>query len=148
MIFVLLFSFALAASCFYVAWAGDRDEKIALFAYGLASIVSAYVVSPLSVRFRGLEWSVMAVDAMLLMPFLWIVLRSTRNWPLWMTAIQVVSIVTNSVVMSAASRHAYAANLYLLSYGVLGSIVVGSYRSRKQRLAGQFTFEHVSLDDD
>lgn len=140
MIFVVLFSFALAASCFYVAWAGDRDEKIAILLYSGASILSAYVVSPLAVRFGGVEWSVMAVDASLLAPFLVITVRSTRHWPLWMTAFQTVSVVTNSVALSPVSRHAYAETLYFLSCGVLTTIVAGSFRSRRRRKAQPFEF--------
>lgn len=140
MIFVVVFAVALATSCFVVAWAGDRDEKIAIACYGGASLLSAYVVSPLSVRFRGVEWPVMVVDIALLVPFLWIVIRSERNWPLWTTAIQIVSIIANSVVVSAASRHAYAANLYLLSIAILVSIVAGSINSRRIRKSGRFEF--------
>jgi hypothetical protein len=133
MILALLYWFALAVSSFYVAWVGDRDEKVGIALYGAASIVSAYVVSPLTVRFRGLEWSVMIVDLSLLVPFVLIVLRSQRRWPLWMTAFQVVSIVANTVVLSQASRRAYAETLYLLSFAILFTFVAGGHGSRKQR---------------
>jgi hypothetical protein len=138
MTFALLYWFTLAAAALFVGLTGDQDEKVAVTLYGVASIVTAEVVSPLAVRFRGLEWSVMIVDGVVLLAFLMIVLRSARIWPLWMTAMQVVSLVTNSVVLSPASRHAYAATLYLLSFGVLGAIVIGSYRSWKQRFDGPF----------
>jgi len=137
---VALYAFALAASSFFVAWAGDRDEKIAIALYGVASIVSAWVVTPLTVRFHSVEGSVMTVDVALLVPFLLIVVQSTRNWPLWCTAFQVVTVVANSVVLSPASRHAYAATLYLLSYGVLAAIVAGAINSRRRRLQGRFLF--------
>lgn len=130
MSFALFYWFALAASCFFVAWTGDRDEKSCIAIYGIASIASAYVVSPLATRFKGLEWSVMAVDLCLLAPFLVIVLRSVRHWPLWATAFQVVSVITNTVVLSHASRRAYAETLYVLSFCILGAIMVGSWRSR------------------
>jgi len=133
MILALLYWFALAASSFYVAWVGDRDEKVGIALYAAASILTAYVVSPMAVRFRGLEWSVMVVDVSLLVPFALIVVRSQRNWPLWMTAFQVVSVIANTVVVSRASRHAYAETLYLLSFAILFTFVAAGYRSRRLR---------------
>ena len=132
MTLVLLYWFALAASSFVAAWAGDRHEKICIALYGAGSIITAYFVSPLATRFRGLEWSVLAVDVALLVPFIMIVVRSTRHWPLWMTAFQVVGIVTNTVVLSQVSRRAYAETISVLAYGILVTIVVGSLRSRQQ----------------
>lgn len=133
MSFALFYWFALAIACFVVAWTGEREEKRCIAIYGVASIISAYVVSPLATRFKGPEWSVMAVDVCLLAPFLLSVLRSARHWPIWVTAFQVVSVVTNTVVVSHASRRAYAETLYILSFCILGTIVAGSWRSRAYR---------------
>lgn len=138
MIFELAYWFALAIAASFVAFTGDRDEKAAITLYGAASILSAEVVSPMAVRFNGVEWPVLTVDVFVLIAFVSIVLRSTRMWPLWMTAMQVVSLVANTVVLSPASRHAYAAALYLLSYGVLAAIAIGSYRSWIWRKAGPY----------
>jgi hypothetical protein len=130
---VILFWTTLALGCVFVAWAGDRDEKICIGSYAIASILSALVISPLSTRMRHVEWPMFGVDAVLFLVFLAFVVRSRRYWPLWTTGLQVVSLVTNSVVLGPATPRAYAMTLGILAYAILGSIFVGAFRSRRAR---------------
>lgn len=133
MILALLFWTTLALSCVYVAWAGERDEKICIAAYALASVASTYAISPLPARLHAMEWSMFGIDLALLLVFLIFVVRSKRYWPLWTTGMQVVSLVGYTAVVSAVRPWTGGMTLGIIAYAILATIVVGARRSARRR---------------
>lgn len=133
MILALIFWATLAVSYVYVAWAGERDEKICISAYAAASIVSTYAISPMPVRLQSMEWAMFAVDVLLLFVFLVFVVCSKRYWPLWTTGLQVVSLVGYSAVMSRVRPWTGGMTLGIIAYAILATIVIGARRSSARR---------------
>lgn len=131
MVLVTIFWAILAASCAYVASVGGRAEKICMGSYAIASVVSAFIVSPMPLRFRSVEWPMLAVDLLLLLVFLTFVVRSKAYWPLWTTAFQVVTLIAHTSVLGAVSRRAYAMSLAIFAYAIIGTIIVGAYSHRR-----------------
>ena len=133
MTLVIIFWVTLTLCCVFVACVGERDEKICIAAYAIASIASARAISPMAVRLRSVEWSMFAIDVLLLLVFLVFVVRSRRYWPLWTTGIQVVSLLGNTAVLSRATRHAFAMTLAIMAYGILATLLAAAIRSHLRR---------------
>ena len=133
MTLVIIYWMTLILCCAIVAWVGERDEKVCIAAYAIASILSARAVSPMATRLRTVEWPLLGVDVLMLLVFLVFVVRSRRYWPLWTTGIQVVSLLGNTAVLSRATRHAYAMTLAIMAYGILSTLLIAALRSHLRR---------------
>lgn len=118
----------------YAMWRGRSDERIVASVCLLASLATRFAISPLQVRYASLETGLMIIDALVLVAFVWIALRSQRFWPLWIAGLQ----LTNSIshVMKLAEfdlvPRAYGAAAALWSYPILLIILIGTWRSHQR----------------
>jgi len=125
----------LLLTCAFAFWRGQSDERIAAAACLFATIATRLVISPVAVRYTGLEVGLVLIDAAVLAAFVAIALRSSRFWPLWVAGLQ----LTNSLahLMKAVDLdlmpRAYAAAAVFWSYPILIIIIVGTWRSQRRR---------------
>ena len=123
----------LLLTCACALWRGRSDERIAALACLLATVATRLVISPVAVRYTGVEFGLLAVDLALLVAFLAIAVRSHRFWPLWVAGLQ----LTNSLahLMKAIEfdlmPRAYAAAAVFWSYPILVIILIGAWRTRR-----------------
>lgn len=117
----------------YALWRGRRDERIAASVCLLASVATRLAVSPLAVRYSGLEFGLLLIDGLVLAAFVAIALPSNRFWPLWVAGIQLTNSLAHlmKVIESDLLPTAYAAAAALWSYPILLIIIVGTWRSHR-----------------
>jgi hypothetical protein len=135
----LLFWAVLVAICGYAFARGTRDERLAAAACLIASVLTHFAVSPLQVRYSGIEGGLVAIDIAMLVVFVAIALRSHRFWPLWVAGLQLtmsMAHVMKAVDLQLMPR-AYAAAAVFWSYPILLIIFVGAWRSHRRTLADQ-----------
>lgn len=126
----------LLAVAAYAFARGRIDERSAAGICIAATLATRLVHSPLADRFAGVEIGVLAVDLLALAGFTVIALRSDRFWPLWVTGLQLTTIVAHllKAIHIDLLPHAYAAAARLWVYPIFLIIVVGTWRSHQRRL--------------
>lgn len=118
---------------------GHRDERLAALTCVVASVASLVLLSTRSGYYSNLEVGVALIDLFTLLTFLWIALRSSRFWPLWVAGLQ----------MTASSGHVfklidpnllpvvYATSLASWSYPILVIIAIGVWRGHRADANGE-----------
>lgn len=122
--------------CGYALWRGRRDERIAASICLGASIATRFVISPLTVRYTGLEAGLLIIDALVLAGFVAIALRSERFWPLWIAGLQLTSSLSH--LMKAVELDllpkAYAAAAVFWSYPILIILAIATWRGHRRQV--------------
>jgi hypothetical protein len=77
----------LLASSAYALAKGGRPERIAATTLLCGALMSLSAARPLQLRFHHLERGILAIDLVILGIFLWLSLRTTRFWPMWIAAL-------------------------------------------------------------
>lgn len=123
----------LLAVAAYAFARGRIDERSAAVICIAATIATRLVHSPLTDRFAGVEFGVLAVDLLALTGFVVIALRSDRFWPLWVAGLQLTTIVAHllKAIHVDLVPQAYAAGARLWVYPIFLIIVVGTWRSHR-----------------
>lgn len=128
-----VFRVLLITSCTYALWRGQSEERIVALVSILATIASRFALSPLSVRYRGVETGVLVVDLLVLATFVLVALRSPRFWPLWAAGLQLTSSAAH--LMKAIDEHllpiAYGTAVAMWSYPILIILAVATWRTRR-----------------
>ncbi len=134
----------LALTCGYALWRGHSDARVSASVCIVASVVTAFVLSPFSTRYAGVETGELIVDAIVLLAFILVALRSERFWPLWVAGFQLTSSTAHLLksIDLGLMAQAYAAGARLWSYPILLIIAVGAWRGRRRALA-QHSIEAV-----
>jgi len=132
----ILFNFLLLATCLLAVARGDGDSRMAAGICLVAAVSSLIVVRPLASRYSGVEVGVLLVDVLTLAAFVWLALRSTHFWPLWISGLQLTTLLAHlsMEVESALLPRAYAAAAVFWSYPILIIIAVGAWREHQRRL--------------
>lgn len=127
---ILLLTFA------YALWRGRSDERMAATVCVLATIATRFAISPLTVRYTGVELGLLTIDMAVLAAFVAIALRSQRFWPLWIAGLQLTNSLSHlmKVIELDLLPRAYAAAAMFWSYPILLIIVVGTWRSHHRSM--------------
>ena len=133
----LLYWSILILSCGYALIRGRADERMVAGVCIAASVISVAVLSPMSVRYTTIEKGEVAVDLIVLAVFLLVALRSDRFWPLWITGLQLTTILAHMLkaVDFRLLPFAYGAAERFWSYPILVIIAVGAWRQHRRQLA-------------
>lgn len=134
--FQLLYALVLPASCAFAIWRGGADERA-----GAAIMLVGSAVSVIFALLPAFDWAasrggLVAVDLGVLAALLVLALRTTRFWPLWMTAFHLIGVTTHLAVLLQPSRalQAYAMLQGFWAYPMLAARVIGTAaRSRGER---------------
>ncbi len=114
---------------------GEETERIAAGAYGLGWLASLLV--QMDSNLYGAQWSMMAIDVVMLLVLGGLVWKSHRTWPTWACAAQLL-VVTAHVLMTLDVRppiSSYYTVINLAGYGVLIALAVGTFWAWQERKA-------------
>lgn len=124
-------------SCLYALWRGGAPERIGALIFLLAAICSAALQSQ-SQHFQAVEAGVLLVDCLVLLGFASLSIASERFWPLWMSGMQAVQVLSHAAI--ALNPHVlpwgYWKALTLWSYPMLGLLVVATWRHARRQGRG------------
>ena len=117
---------ALLGVCAIAIWRGRDEERLAA-AGELATWALTLLV--FQSRSESTQWSVLAIDALLLMLFIWIALRSRRYWPLCAAGFQLLAVVTHvgRTLDTSVSGWAYLTAVLIWNYLTLFTIGYGAW---------------------
>lgn len=134
MIRLAIFICLLVGACGYALARGHRDARIVAAVCVVASLASVMLAS----RYAAVETGVMLVDLATLGAFLWVALESARFWPLWVTGLQLTTVLGH--FFRAVDPHllplAYAAALRSWSYPILIILALGVWREQRRERDG------------
>lgn len=121
----------------YALWRGRGDEKMAAGVALLATIITQFVIPPPTLRYSGLQFSLVAIDIAVLATFVAIALRSDRFWPLWVAGLQLTNSMSHLMkgIETDLLPQAYAAAAVFWSYPILLIILVGTWRGHQRSRA-------------
>lgn len=126
----------LTLTCGYALIRGRADERLTAGVCIAASILSVFVLSPMSVRYTTIEEGEMVVDLLVFAVFLLVALRSERFWPLWIAGLQLTTILAH--ILKAVDFNllpaAYGAAERFWSYPILLVIALGAWRQHRRSL--------------
>jgi hypothetical protein len=131
---------ALLLICGYALWRGQRDERVAAFACLIASLVTIFVIPPVTERYSSPDATLLLIDVAMLATFTAVALRSDRFWPLWVAGLQLT--MTMSHLMKTLEpdlmRRVYMAASVFWSYPILIVILVGTWRTHRRSASRTF----------
>jgi hypothetical protein len=132
---LLQFSFWLIvlAACAVVARLGAKPERHGMAIMLAGSVLSMIVARSATIRFKGVEIGIVAVDFAVMIAFLVMALKSTRFWPLWVTSFQLTALLTHfgAFLMPQTRAPAYAYMQGFFAYPMLMAILLGAYGHQK-----------------
>ena len=107
---------------------GDRETRIAALICLAASLASALLVQ----HREQLEGGIALVDLAVLASFVTIALRSPRFWPLWVSGLQLTTLISHLLILLQPTLLdiAYHAAMRFWSYPILLILVAAAFRSR------------------
>lgn len=131
-----LFDVLLLITCVYSIRRGGPPERRVGFLLGIGDLASIAAVSDQQIRFQGEEIGLAIVDGLLFVAIFWIAVRSTRWWPLWMAAFQLISVGVHLARILApwTLPMTYFNTTSLWSYPMILVLFAGTWRHR-QRVA-------------
>jgi hypothetical protein len=131
----LLFSAMLFPICLYALWRGGRDERLVASLCLIGTLGTVIAVSPMSMRYKGVEHGMALVDLAVLAGFVTVALTSQRFWPLWVAGFQLTTALGHGLkaIDSNLLPVAYGAALQVWAYPILIVLAVGTWR-RQRRL--------------
>ena len=125
----LLLLLVVVALCW---WRGRSDERWAASACVVATILSWIVVEIGGRSVGQFSQTLFLVDAGVFAVFVAIALRSTRFWPLWVAAFQLIATVVHLLKMLDPQLMGFVFRTAIVfwSYPILLLIGVGAWRTR------------------
>lgn len=124
----------LILSALYAVLRGGTPERIGAAALSAAAGLSVGLVDPFGDRFHHLEIAILLVDLALLSVFIWLSLKSTRFWPLWIGAMLCAEIAVHlmRILMPAIVPRAYVDALAVWSWVAQAMLIVATWRHRRR----------------
>jgi len=134
-----LFLLALIIVSGFAFWRGSRDERLIAAMCVVGAAASFLLLRPLATRFQSVETGIMLVDFVVFAGFLFVALRSSRFWPLWVTGLQLTTSLGHVLkgLSPGLLPQAYGAALQFWSYPILLILAVGTWRSYARRRNGR-----------
>lgn len=124
----LLFIALLWGSFFFALVKGGRSERAAAIVILVGVELSHFTLSPAASRYRGIESALFAIDIVTFAAFFAIMLFSRKYWPMWMTAMQGVTLMAHlSGTLPDIIPNAYSNAVQLWSWPILVTLAVGTW---------------------
>ncbi|QNG43571.1 hypothetical protein H3V42_16525 [Sphingobium yanoikuyae] len=129
----LFLAFLLLSSA-YAFIKGDQPERIGAATLLGGASLTVLVASPLGTRFHGVESGILIIDMSILGIFLWLSIRSTRFWPIWIAAMLGAEVVIHVALVIAPEvvPRAYMHALALWSWFAQLVLVIATWRHRRR----------------
>lgn len=134
-----IFRALLVASSGYALWRGRSDERIVALVCLGATFATRAAISPISIRYSGVEFGLLLIDLVVLASFVLVALRSRRFWPLWVAGLQLTSSLGHLIkaIDFQLLPMAYGAAIALWSYPILIILAIGTWRGQRRKHFGQ-----------
>lgn len=116
---IMIYGVLMWAVTIYAIRRGGGAEKLAAIGIVVNSYLTALLVSPVETQFQQVEVSIVFVDLALFLLFLLIALQSRKFWPLWLTALQGVTILGHLAPLVHLSPWIYFRAVALWSWPML-----------------------------
>jgi hypothetical protein len=122
---------ALLATCAFAFWRGGRPERIAAFAFLIASFVQPLVLN--TRNWLDPQWGVLVVDSVLLALLVGLALLTDRSWVLFCAAFQLLSVVIHIAILvdRSVAPLPYRRGLVIWSYLSLVALAWGAWQARR-----------------
>lgn len=91
----ILYGLLMWAVCLYAFRRGGWAERLAAAGIIVATYLTVLVLSPAAIRYHQTEFAVVIVDSALFVLLLFISLRTEKFWPLWLVAMQGLTILSH-----------------------------------------------------
>lgn len=126
---VLFWAATVLFVCSLTLWRGGRDERLAM-----SAVVIGWLLTLVAIHFRfaRTEWGILAVDIMMLTTFVWIALRSSRYWPIFTAAFQLLAVMTHvaSILDQRVEHWTYITAQIIWGYLVVIAVGHGAWTAR------------------
>lgn len=131
----LIYLCILAAALVYVGVRGERAERACIIAITIGSLATGLAANK-GPAWYGAEVGIFVVDVATMVAFIVIMAKSTRFWPLWITALQNIAVMTHLArfIKPQTVPMAYAVAEQLWVYIMLLILIV-SVRQQRSRSA-------------
>jgi hypothetical protein len=130
----LLFYPALLTCCGYALARGGPPERLCAILFLVGTALSVWLTPPLGQRFAHLELGIFLVDVLVLIGFVALAVGSQRYWPMWMSSMQLVAVMSHStsVLISQPLPWAYSVAIQFWGYPMLIMMAWGAARHRER----------------
>jgi hypothetical protein len=95
---LILFLVIWLGCCVYALARGGAPERIGATIFLAAALLSLALSEPEGSRFDSVELGVLLVDLSVLAGFLMLALKANRFWPIWMSAMQGVQVLSHFAI--------------------------------------------------
>ncbi|UVO53048.1 hypothetical protein [Sphingomonas sp. SUN039] len=129
------------AACLYAGICGGAPERLTAVAL-VAAALATFIFGSGAYTGGQIRWAIFAIDATLLLALVLIALRANRIWPLWMSALQLITVAAHVLNMISSNRNpwAYVASITVTSFLMPPVLVYGTYSlQRRRRVQGPQT---------
>ena len=128
---IFLFVSLLLGSCGYALLNGKTDARIVAAVSIVAVFLTWAVQSPNRSSYSSIEWGVFLVDLGTFVIFTFVALKSDRFWPLWVSGLQLTTILGHLLkgFDSALLPLAYSAALRFWSYPILIILIAAVWKT-------------------
>jgi hypothetical protein len=135
---IVFFSLLLVA-CLTAWLQGGRPERIAAVLLATAAIMSTLVAGRGSSIFSQPEWGLFGIDSVLAVLLTGLALSVDRYWPMWLSALQIVSALMHPAFGFSQTKlaFAYAVASIIWSYPMLMILIFGALRHQRRLKAMQ-----------
>lgn len=135
---IVLFYLVLTAACISAARWGEKPEQIAAAAMVMGAVLTRLVGHGLGDADQ-IRWGVFAVDLLLLSILFGLALNANRIWPIWLAALQCVTVLAHLIHWLEGDRHAwvYAASITVTGYLMPPLVICAAWRVRQRRKRGE-----------
>ena len=125
-----LFTTLLLACCGYALARGGRPEKLCAMMMLVATAFTMAIFPEVKGRFAELEVGLFAADLVLLLAFVGLALAADRYWPMWISSMQLVAVMSHVVgaILGERVPLAYAVAVVLWSYPMVVMLALATYR--------------------
>lgn len=125
---LILFLVLWLGCCVYAFVRGGTPERIGATIFLAAALLSLAVAEPQGSRFDSVELGVLMVDLAVLAGFMMLALKANRFWPIWMSGMQAVQVLSHFAIAANATviPWAYWNAQTLWSYPMLGLLAAAA----------------------
>lgn len=100
---LILFLVLWLGCCGYALARGGAPERIGATIFLAAALLSLAVAEPQGSRFDSVELGVLMVDLGVLAGFMMLALKANRFWPIWMSGMQAVQVLSHFAIAANAT---------------------------------------------
>jgi hypothetical protein len=120
--------------CLYALWRGGMPERLTAWMMALAAILTSILAYELRISFSQVSVVIVLIDVALLIGLVLLALRADRFWPIWVAALQLLSIgihVTRGLDPTILPM-VYNRTLGKVAYPMMVLLVIGTFRHQRR----------------